>query len=232
MLTINLSELVLTVINFFVLLLLLKRFLYTPLIAFMDARNARIEAGLEQEAVACAAIAEEEARNEIRRKECREEARQILRNAQRADEQHRAELMAETATENICKRKEGKTAEILRNEQEMRQLEEQQIGLAELLASNLLEQFPDMPEILVGNGLRLAVEQAENTWESHDPQLSRIQEDDEQGRKRTSDLFAALEEIEADDSDLQRKKEEQQQLDQKWEELAALLAERLLCPGA
>jgi len=32
--------------------------------------------------------------------------------------------------------------------------------------------------------------------------------------------------------ELQKSKEEQQQLDEQWEQLAALLAERLLCPGA
>lgn len=231
MLTINLSELVLTVINFFVLLILLKRFLYTPLIAFMDARNARIEAGLEQEEVAYAAIMEEEARNEMRRKGCREEARRILRDAQRADELRRLELMTETTTQNLCKRKEAKAAEILRNEEETHQFEDHQTRLAELLANNLLDHFPDMPEILVGNGLRLAVQQAENTWENSS-ELYRTQENAEYGSKRTSDLFAPLEALEVDDSELQKRKEEQRQLDEKWEELAALLAERLLCPGA
>ena len=39
MLSINISELVLTVISFFLLLFLLKHFLYDPLIRFMDERK-------------------------------------------------------------------------------------------------------------------------------------------------------------------------------------------------
>ena len=49
---INISELILTIVNFVVLMLLLNKFLYRPLVRFMDERKARIEAGLEEEAKA------------------------------------------------------------------------------------------------------------------------------------------------------------------------------------
>ena len=42
MLSINISEVILTVLNFFLLYFLLKRFLYTPLIRFMDERQGRL----------------------------------------------------------------------------------------------------------------------------------------------------------------------------------------------
>ena len=205
MLTINLSEFILTVINFFVLLFLLKRFLYTPLIAFMEERNARIEAGLKLEHDACEAITEEEARNEERRKTCREEAKRILRDAQRADELRHTELMAETAAKNSCKRKEAKAAEIQRNEEEVQQLDEHRMRLAGVLADNLLGHFSDMPEILVGNGLRLAVEQAENTWDYENAAMRRARTQTDDERKRTLNLFAALADA-GEDSERQKQR--------------------------
>ena len=122
MLTINVSELVLTVINFFLLLFLLKRFLYTPLIAFMDARNARIEAGLEQERAANAALQEKEALREAKRKQSQEEARKIIHDGHAADELRRVEIMAQAQAKNVCDRKAMRSAECQRNQDEKRQL--------------------------------------------------------------------------------------------------------------
>ena len=44
--SINISELIWTVICFFVLLVVLKKLLFDPLVSFMAARDARIQAGL------------------------------------------------------------------------------------------------------------------------------------------------------------------------------------------
>ena len=49
---INISELIITIVNFVVLMLLLNKFLYRPLVRFMDERKARIEAGMEEESKA------------------------------------------------------------------------------------------------------------------------------------------------------------------------------------
>lgn len=49
---INISELILTIVNFVVLMLLLNKFLYKPIVRFMDERKARIQAGLDEEATA------------------------------------------------------------------------------------------------------------------------------------------------------------------------------------
>ena len=50
--SINLSEVILTVVNFIVLMLLLNQFLYKPVVKFMDERKARIQAGLDAQAEA------------------------------------------------------------------------------------------------------------------------------------------------------------------------------------
>lgn len=52
MLSINFSELVLTIISFFLLLFLLNKFLYTPVLKFMRERQARVDASLEKERLA------------------------------------------------------------------------------------------------------------------------------------------------------------------------------------
>ena len=231
MLTINLSELILTVVNFFLLLFLLKRFLYTPLIAFMDARNARIEAALEEERSARKAVQEEEALREAGRKQSREEARRIVWGGHTADELRRTERMAQLQAQNLCDRRAAKSAACQRNQEEKRQLEEASPRLAVLLAEGLLDRFPDMPSVLVGNGLRLAVEKAESTWEQDDSEVQQEQECVVMEERKTADLFAP-ECADEEDAELQKRREEQRQLEEKWEQLAALLAERLVCPGA
>ena len=49
MLSINPSELIWTIINFFLMLFLLKHFLYTPVSEFMEKRQAKIDAGRAEE---------------------------------------------------------------------------------------------------------------------------------------------------------------------------------------
>lgn len=232
MLTINLSELILTVANFFLLLFLLKRFLYTPLITFMDARNARIEAALEQERSAREAVQQEELLIQENRKRSQEAARRKVRDGHIADEQHRSERMAQTYAQYACDRKAVRKAECQRNQDEKRQLEDAGEQLAVLLAEGLLNRFPDMPTVLVGNGLRLAVEKAESTWEQSASALQQKRKTDVREERRTADLFAPASSGGREDPELQKSREEQRQLEEQWEQLASLLAERLVCPGA
>lgn len=231
MLTINLSELILTIANFFLLLFLLKRFLYTPLISFMDARNARIEAAMEQAYNMREAVREEELRIRDSRRQSQEEARQIVRNGYVADERRYAEWMTQAQAQNLCDRKAARMAECQRNQEEKRQLEEAGERFAILLAEGLLNRFPDMPSVLVGNGLRRAVKKAESTWEKGDSELQHECAAATAEMRKTADLFG-MERTGAEDPNLQKDDREQQQLEEQWEQLAALLAERLLCPGA
>ena len=60
MLSINISETIWTVINFFLLLFVLKRFLFDPILKVMDAREAKINAGTEAAQKAQAALEEKE----------------------------------------------------------------------------------------------------------------------------------------------------------------------------
>ena len=77
MLSINVSELIWTIVNFFLLYFLLKRFLYTPVVRFLDARQARLDEAMKEEAEARAAVEESEQRIEENKARRREEAAQL-----------------------------------------------------------------------------------------------------------------------------------------------------------
>ena len=103
MLSINLSELVLTIISFFLLLFLLNKFLYTPVLKFKRERQARIDAGLEKERAANAEAAENEKRIEDAKTQRREEAKAILAKQRtddgRAHEECAKQLLKDSAKE-------------------------------------------------------------------------------------------------------------------------------------
>ena len=103
MLSINLSELVLTIISFFLLLFLLNKFLYTPVLKFMRERQARIDAGLEKERAANAEAAENQKRIEDAKTQRREEAKAILAKQRtddgRAHEECAKQLLKDSAKE-------------------------------------------------------------------------------------------------------------------------------------
>lgn len=91
--SINISELIWTVICFFVLLFVLKALLFNPLIKFMDERKARINAGLAEGRQAQQELAENDAALEAAWKHNAAEASRILAEAKDADEQARAEAL-------------------------------------------------------------------------------------------------------------------------------------------
>lgn len=235
MLTINISELILTVLNFFLLLFLLKRFLYAPLVAFMEARQSRIDAGFEEEQTALAEIRQQELLYASKRRECHEEARHILQDAQMAEDLRRAELEAKAKEQAARDRKAAKCAEIRRNEEESQLLQEQRMQLASLLADSLLERFSQMPFVVFEDGRRIRAQREKNhvtEMDSRPVELQGPAEEHTEGETdQMVDLFAP-DVYAAHCDELQKSKEEQQQLDEQWEQLAALLAERLLCPGA
>lgn len=138
MLSINISELVLTVISFFLLLFLLKHFLYDPLIRFMDERNARIEEGLDAEKQALAAVQANEMLLETRRKESMDQAKSIVEQARNADEQRR-EAALQQARQSAEESRSRAREELCRlQESESGKLRDRETELAALLADRLL----------------------------------------------------------------------------------------------
>ena len=138
MLSINFSELFWGIFNFFLLLFLLNRFLYKPLIKFMDDRKARIDAGLDEEKKA---LEEEQANNdgiEAALDEKRIEAKSIIEKAGAEDKASHSQAISEArsdAEKTVLDAREN-AAKVEKQLEE--RVKQQSQELAQLLADKLL----------------------------------------------------------------------------------------------
>ena len=134
------SEIIWTVINFFLLLFLLNRFLYKPVLRFMEERKARIDAKLGEEQNARAKADENTERILNEKAKSREEAKRILAQAGEERDQRHAETMSEAraAAGQVLKDGEADLAE--RREKTAGKLKEAAPELADLLARRLLHE--------------------------------------------------------------------------------------------
>jgi F-type H+-transporting ATPase subunit b len=96
---INLVGLVFQVINFLLLLYLLNRFLFKPLLARMDERSAKIEKGLEDAETAARDRELARAEREAAVGEARKEAAEMLARANKIAEDTRNEILTDARTE-------------------------------------------------------------------------------------------------------------------------------------
>ena len=138
MLTINPSELIWTVLGFLALYFLLKRFLYAPLVRFMDERAARVQAGLDERRGMDAALEENARRLDERHAQVERESRGLLDERRRADEQRRAESVQQ-ARQRAAETEEAarQSAEELR-QSAAKELEQRREALGVSLAEQLL----------------------------------------------------------------------------------------------
>lgn len=138
MLSINFSELFWGIFNFFLLLFLLNRFLYKPLIKFMDDRKARIDAGLDEEKKA---LEEEQANNdgiEAALDEKRVEAKSIIEKAGAENKVSHSQAISEArsdAEKTVLDAREN-AAKVEKQLEE--RVKQQSQELAQLLADKLL----------------------------------------------------------------------------------------------
>ena len=138
MLSINFSELFWGIFNFFLLLFLLNRFLYKPLIKFMDDRKARIDAGLDEEKKA---LEEEQANNdgiEAALDEKRVEAKSIIEKAGSENKVSHSQAISEArsdAEKTVLDAREN-AAKVEKQLEE--RVKQQSQELARLLADKLL----------------------------------------------------------------------------------------------
>lgn len=139
MLSINVSELIWTIINFFLLYFLLKRFLYDPMVKFMDARQARIDEGLKRESDAREELRTSEERAERELSLSRAEARELIAAAQSEDDERSASCRAETerAAAQARELAVGRAAEEARHERAA--VEADVELLADVLARSVLQ---------------------------------------------------------------------------------------------
>lgn len=138
--SINPSELIWTVINFFLLLFLLKRFLYNPIIRFTEERQARMDAKLLEEKDAKARVAENEERILNEKTKSREEARQLLAQSADALEKQHAQVMSEARAASSKRLKDGEAELAERRDKTAEKLREATPELAALLSKRLLNE--------------------------------------------------------------------------------------------
>lgn len=138
MLSINFSELIWTIINFFLLFFLLKRFLFDPMCKFMDARQAKIDAGLEAEREAQAALRAAGDELAEQKAEARREAAELLNAAAAEDEKRTQEAWLRAKAEAETLQQSGEAALRERRQREAETLKAGEAELASLLAARLL----------------------------------------------------------------------------------------------
>ena len=138
MLSINFSELIWTIINFFLLYFLLKRFLYDPITRFMDARRERLDKALEQEREAQARVAENDEQIEQEKELRRAEAKKLIAEAAEADKSRSAEAAKAERTSDRAAMAETEERLAAESEREKAELDARTKELAAALAQQLL----------------------------------------------------------------------------------------------
>ena len=139
MLTVNPSEVIWTILCFLALYFVLKRFLFDPLVAFMDARDAAVQSGLDEESAARALVDEEQRGVEAAREESLRKARALLNDQKTADEQHRTDAIAAAHRRAAELEQESKEQAETLSQQSREALAAQSAALTRVLADRLLE---------------------------------------------------------------------------------------------
>lgn len=136
--SINVSEVIWTIVCFFALLFVLKKFLFDPLIRFMEQRQAAIDQGLERGRDAQRKKDENDAALREKWRERSVEVKQLLAEGKAADDRERAWVLESTRKETNKALQEANQ----RIEQERRQVcadaQEQLPQLVSILAQQLL----------------------------------------------------------------------------------------------
>ena len=138
MISINVSDLIWTIINFLLLCILLNHFLYKPVLRFMDDRQARMDAKLAEKREAEALASENEARLETEKAKSRDEAKRILTQADAESGERHAALMLQARADAAQEQKDAEAALEVRREKTAEKLSEAAPELAGLLAGHLL----------------------------------------------------------------------------------------------
>lgn len=127
-----------SIVNFLVLLYVLQRFMWGPITRTLDARAARIREGLE--AAEAAKREREEMRAEVERmlSEARQEARAMSERAAQAAEAAAAQIRADAKAEADRTRERGRADAQQLHDQALAQLRSEVASMVVLAASRIL----------------------------------------------------------------------------------------------
>lgn len=137
--SINVSEVIWTVICFFALLFILKKFLFGPLISFMDERQTRIDAGKAANREAEESKQKNAAALEESWKTRNEEAKNLLAQAKTAAEAGRAKTVAQAHADAHEAEKAARSNIQTEREDTLAQAEKKMPELVDALADQLLQ---------------------------------------------------------------------------------------------
>lgn len=138
MLSINISDLILTILSFFLLLFLLNKFLYQPVLKFTRERQARIDAQLDKERAANEQLAENERRIEAEKAASRDKAKAMLAEARREEAKAHDEQAKLLAAESAAVRQESRRRVEQIAQDTKVELAEHKEELADVLAERLI----------------------------------------------------------------------------------------------
>lgn len=125
-------------LNFGVVLFIMWKWVYTPLLKIIDARTAKIGQGLKDAEAAAAAKSGAERESETAILAARREAQRILEEAQKASEAQRAELKAKTQAELAALVQQGKETLAAEKEKMVREARTEIAELAVMAAGKAL----------------------------------------------------------------------------------------------
>ena len=138
--SINVSESIWAVICFFVLLFVLKKLLFDPIIRVMDARKAHVEDGLEAGRQAKKARDDNDAALLQARRDTVQQAGSILQQARTEDEKARQAVLAAARKENAQSLRDVRAELRAEEEAVTAQLEQEMPELVDALAAALLKE--------------------------------------------------------------------------------------------
>lgn len=139
MLTINPSEIILTIINFFLLFFLLRTFLYRPLIKFMDERKKGIDEKMELEKGALETLAQLDEDMDRQRSKALVEAGDIVARAKHDLEENGKLLLQNSKDRAALNRKKAAVSAAMVSEREKLKIDSNIDRLAHVLAESLLD---------------------------------------------------------------------------------------------
>ncbi len=119
-LEISIPTLIWTIINFFLLLFLLNKFLFKPVMKFVDQREEKIKAGIKEGKDAEKLLAETQDRLKLELTEVNAQAREIIEKARNLDAQDKAKAL-EIAHKKVSEMKEKLRTDISSEENALKE---------------------------------------------------------------------------------------------------------------
>jgi len=140
------NELIWSVINFVVFFLLLRRFLYRPVLSLLDARKAEVEKSLEAAERARQEAEASRAEYERRLAEARTEAQNLVSRAQASAEKTKTEILDQASRQAEEMIERARKAIASEKERALNEVRQELAELAVLAASKVIERSLDVEE--------------------------------------------------------------------------------------